>query len=353
MTTKASTTVAQQWILLIHQLPPKPTNLRVRTWRKLQKLGAVAIKNSVYVLPASEKAHEDFQWLKQEIESTGGEAAVFRADSVEGTTDEEIIAAFRKARDEEFAALSAEFDGLTGAIREQSRGKHLSAGRLSSHEGEIDKLHSELERVAANDFFNADGRNVAFSAFERCQKVLRSAQGPAEKASLSQTKGGTLAVAKYQGQRWVTRRNLHIDRLASAWLIKQFIDKRPRFYFVGEGETVEGAIPFDTFGAKFTHHGEDCTFETMLKQFGLAESKGLREIGEIVHDIDLKDEKFHRLEAVGLNAIIDGLSKVLRDDRKLLQQTSVVFDGLYALLSQASEKKSEAKTRKRRRSKTK
>ncbi|HEY9503420.1 MAG TPA: Chromate resistance protein ChrB, partial [Pyrinomonadaceae bacterium] len=119
-------TTKLEWILLIHQLPPRPTNLRVRIWRKLQKLGAVAIKNSVYVLPASENAHEAFQWLRQEIESAGGEASVFKAASVEGTTDQEIIAAFRKARDEEFAVIEAEFDGLTGAIREQARGKHLS-----------------------------------------------------------------------------------------------------------------------------------------------------------------------------------------------------------------------------------
>ncbi|HLN98325.1 MAG TPA: chromate resistance protein ChrB domain-containing protein [Pyrinomonadaceae bacterium] len=343
----------QDWVLLIHQLPPRPTNLRVRIWRKLQKLGAVAIKNSVYVLPATEKAHEDFQWLKQEIDSAGGEAAVFRADSVEGATDEEIIAAFRKLRDEEFAGISAEFDGLTGAIREQSRGKHLSAGRLTAHETEIDKLHAELERIAANDFFDAAGRAAAFSAYERCQNAIRAAQGPKAKAALSQTEGGTLNAAKYQGQRWVTRRNLHIDRLASAWLIKQFIDKHPRFYFVADGETVEGAIPFDMFGAEFTHHGEDCTFETMLKQFGLAESQGLREIAEIVHDIDLKDDKFHRLEAAGLNAVIDGLGKVLRDDRKLLQQTRIIFDGLYALLSKEAEKKSRAPTLSRKRSRTK
>ena len=332
--------MGRDWILLIHLLPPKPTNLRVRIWRKLQKLGAVAIKNSVYVLPATEQAHEDFQWLKQEIEAAGGEAAVFRADSVEGAADEELIAAFRKVRDEEFAAIAAELDGLTGAIREQSRGKHLSAGRLSAHETEIDKLHVELERVAANDYFEAAGRAAAFAAYERCQKAIRAAQGPARKAALPQKKGGKLDVAKYQGQRWVTRRNLHIDRLASAWLIKQFIDKRPRFYFVAEGETVEGAIPFDMFGAEFTHQREDCTFETMLNQFGLSESKGLRAIAEIVHDIDLRDDKFHRLEAAGLNAIVDGLSKVLRDDRKLLQQTNIVFDGLYALLSKESEKKS-------------
>ncbi|HEU0252077.1 MAG TPA: chromate resistance protein ChrB domain-containing protein, partial [Pyrinomonadaceae bacterium] len=209
---------------------------------------------------------------------------------------------------------------------------------LSAHESEIDRLHSELERIAANDFFAATGRADAFAAYERCQKAIRSAQGPKPNASSSEIRTGKLDVAKYQGQRWVTRRSLHIDRLASAWLIKQFIDKRPRFYFVAEGETIEGAIPFDMFAAEFTHHGEDCTFETMLKRFGLSENKGLREIAEIVHDIDLKDDKFHRLEAAGLNAIIDGLSKVLRDDRKLLQQTGFVFDGLHALLSKDAEK---------------
>lgn len=335
----------KEWILLVHLLPPKPTNLRVRIWRKLQKLGAVAIKNSVYILPASEKTHEDFQWLKQEIETAGGEASVFKAGAVEGATDDEIVAVFRKARDEEFASISAELDGLTGAVREQARGKHLSAGRLSAHETVLDKLHAELERVASNDYFSAIGRAAAFSAYERCQKALSAALDPTQKAIQSKTTGQALSVSGYQGKRWVTRRNLHIDRLASAWLIKQFIDKSPRFYFVAEGETVDGAIPFDMFGAEFTHHGEDCTFETMMQQFGLTESKGLREIAEIVHDIDLKDDKFHRLEAAGLNAIIDGLSKVLRDDRKLLQQTGVVFDGLYELFNQQREKQSSSKKR--------
>src|SRR5437016_410792 len=322
-----------EWILLIHQLPPKPTNLRVRIWRKLQKLGAVAIKNSVYVLPANEKTHEDFQWLKQEIESAGGDATVFQAASVEGATDDEIIAAFRKARDEEFAAVTAELDGLTGAIRGQTRGKHLSAGRLAAHETEIDKLHAELERISVIDFFNAGGRQPALAAYERCQKAIRAAHGPASKATRSITKSGTLDLANYQGRRRMTRRNLHIDRLASAWLIRQFIDNRPRFYFVAEGETVEGAIAFDMYGAEFTHHGEDCTFETILKRFGLNDNEGLRELAEIVHDIDLKDDKSHRLEPAGLNAVVNALSAALRNDRKLLQQTSAIFDGLHSLLS--------------------
>lgn len=331
---------SQTWLLLIHQLPPRPTNLRVRIWRKLQKLGAVAIKNSVYALPANEKTNEDFQWLTQEIESAGGEAAVFRAGSVEGTTDKEIISAFRKARDDEFAEIAAELDRLAGSIRKQTGGKHLSAGRLAAHETELDRLHAELERVIANDFFEAKGRAPALNAYQRCQTVIRASQTPARKSAKVPGKSDTLSARDYQGRRWATRRNIHIDRLASAWLIKQFIDKRPRFYFVEDGQTVEGAISFDMYGADFTHQGEDCTFETMVKRFGLTDVKGLRELGEIVHDIDLKDDKFHRLEAAGLRVIIDGLCETFRDDRKRLQQSSVIFDSVFAMLDKQTDRKS-------------
>lgn len=140
---------------------------------------------------------------------------------------------------------------------------------------------------------------------------------------------------------------MHIDRLASAWLISRFIDKRPRFYFVADNETLEGAIPFDMFGAEFTHQGEDCTFETLLKRFALTDIRGLRDLAEIVHDIDLKDDKFNRLEAAGLNAIINGLSESHRDDRKLLQQSNVVFDGLFTLFSKQAHKSLATKKHKR------
>ena len=318
----------------MHLLPPVPTSLRVRTWRKLQKLGAVSIKNSVYVLPYDEKTHEDFQWLKQEIEAAGGEATVFRAGSVEGATDDELIAAFRKARDEDYARLAGELDGLAGAVREQKRGGHLSPGRLGNHEAELDKLHAELEGVVATDFFDARGRAAALAAYERCRKALRASQGgDAAGAKTGVTRGEALGRAEYQGRRWVTRRNLHIDRLASAWLIRRFIDRRPRFQFVAGGEKVEGGIPFDMFGAEFAHRGEDCTFETMLRRFGLDGDRALREIAEIVHDVDLKDDKFNRLEAAGLNATVTGLARLLGDDRKLLGHCGPIFDGLYALFS--------------------
>lgn len=332
--------VGQNWILLIHQLPPKPTNLRVRTWRKLQKLGAVAIKNSVYVLPFNDKTYEDFQWLKQEIEASGGEATVFRAGAVEGATDEEIISAFRKARDEEYTLVAADLDGLTGAINEQKRGGHLSVGRITSYEAELDRLHKELERVIAVDFFDAPGRRAAIAAYERCRAAFGVTHSQSERlAKTRSTKGAALDLTKYQGQRWVTRPNLFIDRLASIWLIRRFIDQRPRFHFISGGETVEGAIRFDMYGAEFTHQGEDCTFETMLNLFGLGDDAGLRAVAEIVHDIDLKDSKFNRLEAPGLSAVIRGLADLLKDDRKLIQQCNPIFDGLYESFNRDTELK--------------
>lgn len=334
-----NTAASQAWILLVHVLPPHPTNLRVRIWRKLQQLGAVAIKNSVYLLPFNEKTHEDFQWLKQEIESAGGEATVFRASTVEGATDQEIITLFRKARDEDYARLTAELDGVAGALREQKRGGHLSPGRLAHHEAELEKLHGELERIVANDFFGARGRAAAVSADARCQQAMRASQPrKAGAAKANSSRSAAFDVAPYQGRRWVTRRNLHIDRLACAWLIKRFIDRRARFFFVAEGEEAEGGIRFDMFGAELTHEGEDCTFETMLKRFGLDGDAGLRGIAEIVHDIDLKDHKFNRVEAAGLNAVVTGLATLLKDDRKLAQQGSGIFDGLYALLCRDAAK---------------
>src|SRR5262249_34384925 len=160
-------------------------------------------------------------------------------------------------------------------------------------------------------FFGAPARTTALAAFERAHGALLGAQSRKTEVSRRPSQPGTLDLSRYQGRRWITRQNLFIDRLASIWLIQRFIDTRPRFAFVSDDETVKGGIAFDMFGAEFTHQGEDCTFETMLKRFGLLTDAALREIAEIVHDIDLKDDKFGRLETQGMATIVRGLAELL------------------------------------------
>jgi hypothetical protein len=247
--------------------------------------------------------------------------------------DEEIVAAFRQEREKDYVRLTAEFDGLTGKIFEQRRGGHLSTDRLSKHADELDKLHKELEGVIAVDFFDTPSRLPALKAYEKCLKAIHESQGSGKKSGKSRpSNAGELDTANYQGKRWITRQNLHIDRLASIWLIKRFIDKRPRFGFVAENSKTNDGVRFDMYGAEFTHHGEDCTFETLIKRFGLNQDAGLCALAEIVHDIDLKDSKFNRSEATGVNAIIRGLGDSLKDDRELVRHTMPLFDGLYELL---------------------
>lgn len=322
---------AQEWILLVHQLPQKPSKLRVRTWRKLQALGAVPIKNSVYVLPFNEKTNEDFQWLRQEIESSGGEASLFRAGSVEGATDKEIVELFRKERDQDYAKLISEFEGLSGASREQAKGNSLSVGRLAQYQNELSKLRQELDRVTATDFFQAQQGKKAREAFEKCRRNLQATESKSNKGSANMCDSAQLKPADYQNRRWTTRRDPHIDRLASAWLIRRFIDKRARFRFACEDEPITNTLTFDMVDGDFTHRGEDCTFETIIKSFGLESDIALRQIAEIVHDIDLKDSKFNRPEASGVNVVIKGLAAVFPDDSERLKQCLTVFDGLFEL----------------------
>lgn len=322
--------------MLVYQLPQQPTKLRVRSWRKLRAFGAVAIKNSVYVLPYNEKTNEDFAWLRQEIESAGGEASLFRAGSVEGRTDKEIIAIFRQERDEDYTKLITEFEGLSGVAREQTKGTSRSVDRLNQWIAELSKLRQELDRVIGIDFFEAAKGKKARSAFEKCRRELQATENKNKKESATRREHARLETGDYQNRRWATRKDPHIDRLASAWLIRRFIDRSPRFYFVSEGERMDRTLTFDMADGDFTHRGEDSTFETIIKSFGLGSDRALREIAEIVHDIDLKDNKFNRPEASGVNLVIRGLAAVYRDDSERLRQSLAVFDGLYELFSKAA-----------------
>lgn len=322
-----------KWIVLVHQLPPKPTSSRVKIWRKLQNIGAIPIKNSVYILPFTKETYEDFQWLRQEIIAQKGEAAIFKVDSMEGINDQEIIGRFRKLRTKDYDEIISKALRLRRNL-EITKEKMISITQKENRESEFKKLKTRLDSIISFDYFRAPNRHKAEKIITNCKELIENLKVPEGKTQLVKEVRPIKIHNKneFQDKTWITRKGLHIDRIASGWLIKRFIDKGAKFSFISENGITKNGIGFDVYNAEFTHRGEDCTFETFLKSFTLKDPI-LVEIGEIIHDIDLKDRKFDRPETEGINQIIIGLSRKLKDDKKLLKTGMEIFDALYQYYS--------------------
>jgi hypothetical protein len=286
---------APRWLLLIHQLPPKPDYFRVKIWRRLQSLGAVAIKNSVYALPYTAQASEDFQWLRKEISAGGGDASVCRAAFIDGLTDAQVESLFRAARDAEYAEIARAAEKVTSAT-------------------EPPRLERRLRDIVAIDHFDASGRKTAEAAVAK----LKTHSKPNGKRERPRTR-----------RVWVTRPDVHVDRIASAWLIKRFIDPKARFVF---GESTADAVSFDMFEGDYTHEGDRCTFEVLLQRFGLEQDGALRAIAEMVHDVDLKDGKFGRDETTGFERLIAGIVKRHARDEARIERGADLLNDLYESL---------------------
>lgn len=324
-----------KWILLIHQLPPKPTNIRVKVWRRLQNIGAVPIKNSVYVLPFTKETYEDFQWLRQEIIAQKGEATIFKVDSIEGMSDQDIINQFQKIRDKDYDEIVSDTLELKKNIAGSIKKGMVSIIQKERYEIRLKKLKIRLNKVISVDYFQTPLREKAESAIVNCNATIESLKVSKGEKTITSKEIGPIKIYnknEFQNKIWVTRKGLHIDRIASGWLIKRFIDKRAKFSFVREDAGVKTGIGFDIYNTEFSHRQEDCTFETLLKSFGLKDS-ALVHIAQIVHDIDLKDGKFGRKESEGINQIIIGLSKRVKNDRELLERGREIFDSLYQYYS--------------------
>ena len=307
------------WVVLMVSLPPHPSSLRVRVWRKLRALGAVALKKSVHILPFTPETFEQFQWLSQEVQKDGGEATLLKVDRIENMKRAEVIQLFHQARDQEYRALAERYRRVARELERKRRGR----GGPRRDE-ELARLAREIQRIREIDFFEAPGS----------QEVRRLR----ETIEMRLARPGTAAVAPtvvdlgtLRGHPWATRPRPHIDRLGSAWLIKRFIDPEAEFLFLPPDEFPADAVPFDTLGARFGHQGEDCTFETLLKLCGLRDRR-LAELAEIVHEVDLRDGKFRREEARGVDLAVRGLLTVLKDDQELLGHGMILFDGLYDAL---------------------
>jgi hypothetical protein len=327
-----------RWVLLIHQIPPKPDYFRVKVWRRLQRLGAVAIKNSVYVLPRSDETVEDFQWQMREIVAGGGEASVCEASFVDGLSDGEIEALFRTARDADYREIVAEAQRLLKAVP-GGRRRARSDGRTQV-EPELGRLKRRLADIVAIDFFGAPARRTAQEELARLEARFRPADAPVAAPAIP--------AAAPRGATWVTRQGVYVDRVASAWLIRRFIDGQAQFKFVApEGyRPRRGELRFDMFEAEYTHEGDACTFETLATRFGL-QDPAIRVIGQIVHDIDCKEAKFGRPETAGIERVVAGIAKQRPEDTARLELGAAVFDALYAALTATAPEPDRAAARRR------
>ena len=267
------------WLVLFYQLPAKHSPARVKAWRRLQRIGAVTLKNSAYVLPNSAEAREDFEWIKTEIVAIGGQATVMAAEALDPVTRQEIVDLFRVARGQDFQAIYEQ--AHTMLVGSRSRAPSGTARRRLMQS--VRRLRERFRELEAIDFFDAPHRNEAARVLDELDHRAKRGQSMATQPALP-TK--TLDVTNHRGRVWLTRSRPGVDRMSSAWLIRRFIDPSATFAF-GDAPNREAMIAFDMFGAEFGHHGSSCTFETIAQRFGISDP-AVAWLGRIVHALDLK-----------------------------------------------------------------
>jgi hypothetical protein len=319
------------WLLLVHQLPTRPSNARVKTWRRLQKLGALALKSSAYVLPNSPQAREDFEWIKAEIVAMKGQAMVFAADNLDSLSAEELVAGFRSARQRDYDQLRVWVTRLLD--RSARRGARVQQGQRLERTARL--MRQRLAEIEAVDFFKAEGSDEAAAALVELE-LLAKGGGT---AMVSRTgKQERLRIANFQNRLWVTRPRPGIDRMACAWLIRRFIDSRARFDFAHKPKEARNAVPFDMFGVEFSHLGDTCSFETLARRFGIT-GRPIEWLAHIVHELDLKDGKYNAPEAAVVGRLVEGLRLIYADDHELLERGVVLFEALHRSLSDLPARK--------------
>jgi hypothetical protein len=276
----------------------------------------------VHALPMNEETQEDFEWLLREIVEGGGEAFVCEARLIDGLSDENVRALFDRARDADYADVAKDARALAKSLRPNARSE-----AVAELHAQVARLRKRLAEVVAVDFFGAIGRETAEGLVKSLEARLNEDETVTDKATVDSAASafGTLG-----NRTWVTRQGVHVDRIASAWLIRRFIDPEARFKFVaGKGyRPNDSELRFDMFEAEFTHEGDKCTFEVLLER-GALKDKALRAIAEIIHDIDLKDDKFGRTEVAGIRTLIEGISVATKDDSERIARGTEVFNNLY------------------------
>jgi hypothetical protein len=296
------------WLLLTFTLPTKRASQRVEIWRKLQRYGTVPLGNSGYLLPNNPSNEERFQWLAIAIRKYGGDASVVHVESIDNLSRTQLIGRFSEARAREYQELIREIQAFS------------SKGVEGKTSGRLSRLRNRFQEIVEVDFFNSPLQVRVKELLEHAASL----RGPASAAPICKVN-----TKDYKGRLWVTRPRPGVDRCASAWLIRNFIDPKARFAFTPEDRVPASSVPFDMFHKEgFGHRGDDCTFETLTKQFHVRDPK-VAVIGQMIHDADLADDRFGRKEGYGVDQILKGWARQGISDDKLLERGMELIEGLY------------------------
>jgi hypothetical protein len=308
-----------EWLLLLFFLPAKQAQARVQAWRRLQRIGAVSLKNSAYALPHSSETREDFEWIRNEIVAAGGQAMVLVARAPDRATSDEIVDVFRGARTTDYQALVT---AASRMLKKESTRNRSSMGREFTQG--LRRLRERFAETVRRDFFGAPYR-------EKAEALLTLLDQRTGRRQIMTPANAPAAPTQYRGKAWLTRPRPGVDRMSSAWLIRRFIDPDAGFVFADPAKAPD-AIPFDTFKAEFGHHGTHCTFETFCDRFAIKDPAVLH-IGRIVHDLDLKDTTYGEPETRTIGSLVEGLRRAHQDDAVLLRSGIDMFEALYQSLS--------------------
>ena len=293
------------WLLLVFTLPAKRASKRVEIWRKLQRYGTVLLGNSGYLLPSDASNEERFQWLATSIRRYGGDASVVRVESIDNLSPAQLRGRFSEARANEYQQLIQQIQNLT---------RHGGSGQNTAR---LARLRNRFQEIVEIDFFESPLQS-------RVRELLEQASSPN-----SMSKAVRVNPKEYKSRVWVTRPRPGVDRCASAWLIRRFIDPKCRFEFAPEDHVPAEAVPYDMFHeGGFGHWGGDCTFETLEKAFRIRDSR-VAVIGQMIHDADLLDDRYGRKEGYGVDEILKGWARQGLADNKLLDRGMELIEGLY------------------------
>ncbi|MBI5098053.1 MAG: chromate resistance protein [Nitrospirae bacterium] len=315
------------WLIFFYSVPSKPVNARMKIWRRLAKAGAILIKGAVYVLPYNEENLELCQWLVSEVTSMKGEGAFVMVDKIETMNYKEIVELFNYQRGRDYSLIEKNMEELERKICSVRKGTETQDYKKLLDQ--LNKSLREYEEIRRIDFFASKTGTELRKKIGTLQKEMEGLSKSGERQTLEVISRN---IEDYHGKIWVTRKRPFVDRMASAWLIKMFIDKKAVFRFVDEydiGKLDRESVTFDVSGGTFTHIGDMCTFEVLIKSFGLKD-KPLKKIAEMVHELDIKDEKYKNPELKGIEDILMGIRKTAKDDAEILEKGITVFEMLYA-----------------------